>query len=252
MDLFFASNIKILRKRRGRTQEDVAFSIKIPRPTLGGYENGVAQPNLNTLVAFSNYFNIAIDTLLKIDLSKLSESELYQIENGNNTYITGGNLRILFSTINSQNNENIELISEKAQAGYTKSFGDAQYIKELPVFSLPFLSQNKKYRTFQISGDSMLPIPDKAYITGEFLQDWNNIKNGDLYIIITKQNGILFKEVRNSILDTQELTLISKNILYNPYPIPITDVKEVWKFVHYISSEVPLSLSNNDLIEKNL
>jgi hypothetical protein len=27
--------------------------------------------------------------------------------------------------------------------------------------------------------------------------------------------------------------------VYEPYDIPVNEVKEVWKFVHYISSEIP-------------
>ena len=44
--MFFSSNIKLLRKRRGRTQDEVAFTLQMKRPTLSGYENGVAQPGV--------------------------------------------------------------------------------------------------------------------------------------------------------------------------------------------------------------
>ena len=44
--MYFASNIKFLRKRRGRTQDDVAFALNLKRSTLSGYENGVAQPGM--------------------------------------------------------------------------------------------------------------------------------------------------------------------------------------------------------------
>ena len=66
--MYFTSNIKFLRKRRGRTQDDVAVALNMKRSTLSGYENGVAQPGIDTLVAFSGYFNLSIDTLLKIDI----------------------------------------------------------------------------------------------------------------------------------------------------------------------------------------
>ena len=42
--MYFTSNIKFLRKRRGRTQDDVAVALNLKRSTLSGYENGVAQP----------------------------------------------------------------------------------------------------------------------------------------------------------------------------------------------------------------
>ena len=71
-----------MRKRRGRTQDEVAFSLNMKRPTLSGYENGVAQPGVQQLIAYSEYFGISIDTLVKVDLSKLRESELRQLESG--------------------------------------------------------------------------------------------------------------------------------------------------------------------------
>ena len=63
--MYFTSNIKILRKRKGRTQDEVAFVLNLKRSTLSGYENGIAQPGIEILISFSGYFNISIDTLLK-------------------------------------------------------------------------------------------------------------------------------------------------------------------------------------------
>ena len=163
---YFASNIKLLRKRRGRTQDDVAFALKMKRPTLSGYENGVAEPGIETLVLFSDYFKIAVDTLIRTDLSKLPESQLSQLERGFDTLIRGSSLRVLATTVTPNEEENIELVSEKAKAGYRTGFADPEYIRILPAFHLPFLSKQKKYRTFQIVGDSMLPIPDGAWVTG--------------------------------------------------------------------------------------
>lgn len=236
---FFANNIKFLRKRKKRTQDDVAFTLEMKRSTLSGYENEVAQPSVNVLVQFSSYFKIAIDTLVKVDLTALAESQLSQIERGFDVFIKGSNIRVLTSTIDQENNENIELISEKAKAGYKSGFADPDYIKVLPTFQLPFLSRQKKYRTFQISGDSMLPIPDASYVTGEYIIDWNTIRDKHPYIILTLDDGVVFKVVENKIRDDKKLTLHSLNSFYDSYDIDIADVKEVWKFVHYISSEMP-------------
>jgi transcriptional regulator with XRE-family HTH domain len=237
--MYFTSNIKILRKRKGRTQDEVAFALKLKRSTLSGYENGVAQPGIEVLIAFSGYFNMSIDTLLKIDISRLSESQLGELERGYDAYIKGSNLRVLTTTVNAKNTENIELVPEKAKAGYTTGYADPEYIGELPVFTLPFLSDKRKYRTFQLKGDSMLPIPDGSWVTGEFLQDWMNIISGNAYIVFTMNDGIVFKVVENSIRTDGKLILYSLNSLYEPYEVHISEVKEIWKFVNYISSELP-------------
>jgi transcriptional regulator with XRE-family HTH domain len=237
--MYFASNIKFLRKRRGRTQDDVAVALNLKRSTLSGYENGVAQPGIEILVSFSRYFNMSIDTMLKIDMMKLSESQLGELERGYDAYIKGSNLRILTTTVDQDNLENIELVPEKAKAGYTTGYADPEYIGELPRFRLPFLSEKRKYRTFQLKGDSMLPIPDGSWVTGEFLQDWREIKNGKAYVVFTINDGIVFKIVENNLVNEGKLVLYSLNPVYEPYEVHINEVKEIWKFVNYISSEIP-------------
>ncbi len=237
--MYFSSNIKLMRKRKGRTQDEVAHALKMKRSTLSGYENEVSLPTVNVLIAFSKYFGIAIDTLVLVDLGSLSESQLSQLERGGDVYLRGSNIRVLATTVNSRNEENIELVPEKAKAGYATGFADPEFIKELPVFSLPFLSRQKKYRTFQLNGDSMLPIPHGAWVTGEFVQDWNTIISGHGYIILTLDEGIVFKIVENMIKKENKLRLYSLNPVYEPYDITVNEVKEVWKFVHYISSEIP-------------
>lgn len=235
----FSKNIKLLRKRRKRTQDDVAHTLHMKRSTLGGYENNVAHPGIEALIAFSKYYNIAIDTLLKVDLSELTERELSQVERGYDVYLKGSKLRVLATTVNQENEENIELVNEKAKAGYKSGFADPEYIKILPTFQLPFLSKQKKYRTFQISGDSMLPIPDGAYVTGEFVQDWSAIKSRQAYIILTIEDGIVFKVVENLLQQKQTLKMHSLNPLYDPYEIAANDIREVWKFVNFISTDMP-------------
>jgi transcriptional regulator with XRE-family HTH domain len=245
----FHSNIKLLRKRKNKTQDDLAAILNMKRSTLSGYENRVSEPGIEVLLEFSKYFNMAVDTLIKTDLSKLSESQLYQLENGDDVFLKGGNLRILASTVDSSNEENIELVSEKARAGYTNGFADPEYISELPVFRLPFLSVNKKYRTFQLNGDSMFPIPDKSFVTGEYVVDWNNIATGEACIVLTLDDGIVFKVVENKIREEGMLTLFSLNPLYDPFDVKVTNIKEIWKFVHFISQELPEPvLPENELV----
>lgn len=237
--MYFTSNIKFLRKRRGRTQDEVAVALNLKRSTLSGYENDVAQPGIDMLVSFSKYYNVSIDTLLTMDMTKLSESQLGELERGYDAYIKGSNLRVLTTTVGSDNIENIELVPEKAKAGYTTGYADPEYIEELPRFRLPFLSENRKYRTFQLKGDSMLPIPDGSWVTGEYLQDWHNIISGKAYVVFTINDGIVFKIVENNLKKDGKLVLYSLNPIYEPYEVHIAEVKEIWKFINYISNELP-------------
>jgi phage repressor protein C with HTH and peptisase S24 domain len=148
-------------------------------------------------------------------------------------------LRVLATTVTPGNEDNIELVNEKASAGYSRGFSDPEFIRVLPAFQLPFLPRDRKFRTFQITGDSMLPIPDKSYVTGEFIQNWRTIRNNTPCIVVTLDDGIVFKIVENLIESEGLLRLSSLNTFYEPFTIPVNQVKEVWRFIHYISSEIP-------------
>jgi len=217
----------------------VASTLGISRSTLNNYENGASGPSLESLLALSDYYHVAIDSLLRIDLSQLRESQWYELENGADVYLRGSKIRVLATTVGTDNKENVELVPEKAKAGYLNGFSDPEYISGLPVFRLPFLSEEKKYRTFQISGDSMLPVPDGAWVTGEFVQDWSSVKDGQLYIVLTLNDGLVFKQVKNELADSHRLQLVSLNPAYSPYPIDVSEILELWKFVHYISADLP-------------
>ena len=242
MKIFFDSNMRLLRKRKSLTQEDLAREVKTTRSTINNYESGIL-PSLDNLLVISEYFAISMDTLMRADLSKLSQLQLLQLER-QDTYIKGTYLRVLTTTIDSNNRENIELVGHKAKAGYTAGYNDPEFISGLPTFQLPFLSREKKYRMFQLDGDSMLPIPDKAHIIGEFLHDWNEIKDGHAYVFLTKEDGIVFKVAYNQIRKKKNILLRSLNPIYKPYEMDIHNVLEVWSFVNYFSSELPDEVPN--------
>jgi transcriptional regulator with XRE-family HTH domain len=78
--MFLAENLKFLRKRRKKTQDDVAFVLQMKRSTLNGYENGVGEPKLEKLIILADYYRIRIDELVRTDLRKLPESKLRNME----------------------------------------------------------------------------------------------------------------------------------------------------------------------------
>jgi transcriptional regulator with XRE-family HTH domain len=241
-------NLKFLRKRSGRSQEEVSSSLDIKRTTLSGYENGSAEPNSENLLKLCDYYQVTLDDLFRIDLSLREDSEWSSAGQKGRIDISGNSLRVIATTVNSENIDNIELVPIKARAGYTSGYADPDYIRVLPTFQLPFLSTNKKYRTFPIIGDSMPPVPDGSWVTGEYMQNWNFIKDGGPYIVITHDEGIVFKILYNQIEENGTLMLCSTNPMYEPYHLKISEIHEIWKFTHYISSEMPEpNLNRNEL-----
>jgi len=248
----FGGNIKLLRTRRGRSQEEVAISLDVKRSSYSGYENGSAEPTFDLLVRMSEYFKVSIDKLLRDDLGQLSESQLGIIERGGDVDMNGRRLRVLATTVDKQDRENVELVPEKAKAGYALGYADPEYISILPTFQMPFLAKDRKYRTFQISGDSMPPVAEGSWVTGEYVQNWQSIRDGQPYIVITKDDGIVFKVAYNQLKEKGTLLLCSTNPLYSPYEVQVANVLEVWKFVHFISAELPEPNMSRDELARSV
>ena len=226
--MYFANNLKFLRKRRKKTQMDLAAELELTRTTLSGYEKNV-QPPFKVLIRISHYFNVSIDAMIKYNLSMLPEFQLSQIEKGFDADITGNKLRLLTISVDEEGKENIEMVPVKAQAGYTNSYGDVDFIASLPKFKLPFLPDNKTYRSFQIKGDSMLPVSEGSWVTCSFVENWNELKDGNACIVVTKDEGIVFKLIYNRLTDGK-LLLVSTNPNYSPFELGVSHILEIWKF----------------------
>ena len=226
--MYFAENLKFLRTRRQKSQTDLAAELDLTRTTLAGYEKNV-QPPFRILIRISEYFNISLDALIKYWLEALSEFQLSQIEKGFDVDVTGNKLRLLTISVDSKGEENIEMVPVKAQAGYTNSYGDLEFIASLSKFKLPFLPKNKTYRSFQIKGDSMLPVKEGSWVTCSFVENWAEIKDGKACIVVTKDEGIVFKLVYKH-LDEGQFLLVSSNRNYSPYKLQVSQIFEIWQF----------------------
>lgn len=69
---FLGKNLRYLRKQSSKTQSEIASLIKKGQTTVGNWENGISEPSLEELLVISNYFDIPLDTLLKVDLSEVN------------------------------------------------------------------------------------------------------------------------------------------------------------------------------------
>jgi len=226
--MYLNANIKFLRKQKGLTQETLANALGISRSKLAGYELNIS-PSLETILEIADYFGVSVDILLRKDLGALSEYKLRQLLE-TDQFLRGRNLRILSTTVDAEGKELIEVVSQKAKASYLAGFSDPDFIEELPRFSLPFLPQDKKHRVFQVDGDSMLPIPEGAWLVCEYVDDWFSIKDGEKYVIVTEQDGVTFKIAYNQIREKERLLLCSGNPIYKPFYVNISDVREVWRY----------------------
>ena len=221
-------NIRFLRKKKGWTQEKFSKKIGIKRSLVGAYEEGRSDPRLSNLLKMCEVFSISLDNILKKDVSALPEAQYLKNEDQN--------VKVLSITVDKIGKENIELINQKASAGYLNSYSDFEFIENLPKFQLPFLNFSGTHRAFEIKGDSMLPLTSGSIVIGKFIEDLSFVKDGKTYILLTKEDGIIYKRVQ--VLDNM-IKLISDNKEYDPYTISSYDILEIWEGIAFFSLDFP-------------
>jgi transcriptional regulator with XRE-family HTH domain len=238
--VFFAGNIKFLRERKKLTQEAVAEKLSLTRSKLNALENGQTKsPQPEDYIKFSEYFKISIDSLMKVDLSKIGGLKLRELQAGNDVYMTGTNTRILAITVDRNNKENVEYVPVKAKAGYMSGgYNDPEFIAALPKFSLPGLPTHGTFRMFPTTGDSMLPIPENSRVIAKYLSDWYDIKPRTLCIVILVGNqDFVFKMV--TVNRDSTILLESINTLFKPYMVQAEEVREIWKYYEHHTNVLP-------------
>jgi transcriptional regulator with XRE-family HTH domain len=222
-----AKNIKHLRTLKGLSQEALAEELDATRSRIGSYEENRSAPTIEMLIKLSDYFKVPVDILIKNDLTKTKDSSFIEI----------GNQRVLFPIIVDENSENlIEIVPVKASAGYLAGYDDPEYIEQLEKIKLPFLPTGK-HRAFPIKGDSMLPMKSGSYVVGRFVEDRNDIKSGKTYVLVTLNDGMVYKRVINNIALNGSLLLVSDNKLYHDYSVPMDEVLELWEFTCSINTQ---------------
>lgn len=221
---YIATNIRHLRALRGFSQEYLAEELKWTRSMVASFETGRTEPSVSRLLELSSYTRLPIDALIKTDLRKSKEVSFIDI----------GNKRVLFPiSVNEHNEELIEIVPIEASAGYLNGYDDPEYIEALQKFNLPFLATGT-HRAFPIKGDSMLPVKPGAIIVAKFVESISYIKNGKTYIILTKDDGLVYKRVYNQ---QNTLLLVSDNKAYKPYEVAMEKVLELWEFSCCINTE---------------
>tara|TARA_B100000963_G_scaffold340008_1_gene338231 strand:- start:22 stop:786 length:765 start_codon:yes stop_codon:yes gene_type:complete len=236
--MYLAGNLKFLRKSKKLTQAQFAEKVGLTRSVIGAYEEGRAEPKLQSLLIMSQFFDLSLDDFL-----------LTPIDSNIETSFQGSPLRVLpISVDKSTDKELVTLVPYKAAAGYLAGFEDVEYISSLPTFHLPLseLPQDQSYRAFQIEGDSMLPIASGAYVIGSFMENWAQVGGNKSYIVVMKDEGIVFKRLEKN---KSSWTFHSNNADFESYRVEPAEVSEIWQARAHLSFSFPNQPSKSDAMQ---
>jgi phage repressor protein C with HTH and peptisase S24 domain len=209
-------------------------SILNGRPQKDGSRKKT-KPGYDVLLAIINTFEINPDYLFgKSTIMLRSEIKTF-------TSISHGHQNALTLAASEEEGEHFVYISVESRADYLKRYSDVDYITSLPSFKLPFLTHGK-FRCFEVHGNSMAPtFFNSDFVLGTAIETVSDIKNDEIYVIISETYGVIVKRVLNHVELHQKLVLKSDNEDGNfpDFIINVDEIKEVWKVISYLSKEIP-------------
>ena len=96
------TNIRLLRKTKNITQEELANALHISYQAISKWENGSSQPDIALLPAIANYFGVSIDELfgfkLQAILTAKTSAPTHKLQNLENFLLTASARTILSLT----------------------------------------------------------------------------------------------------------------------------------------------------------
>lgn len=207
----------------------MADTLGINRSTYSGYEQGKSEPISSLAIKISDYFNVKVDELLKSDL----DIPLFRQKISEPPSIYADGLRVVAVTVSEKQQGNIELVPVNAVAGYTTGFSSPEFIQDLPRFNLPGLPEGT-YRAFEVEGKSMPPIHEGFIVVGSYVEHWKDLKDGKRYVLVLRNEGVVFKRIVNEVGQNKKLVLCSDNPKFLPFTVSVVDVLEAWEMVAYV------------------
>ncbi len=118
---------------------------------------------------------------------------------------------------------------------YLANCQKVDYLRGLPTISLPFITSDRS-RAFEMGND--FPMQN-SIVVGSGISDWSDVNDGKFYILVTAQQGVIYRRVYNQVKIKGALLLSSDNPTIPSFEISIKDVVEIWEVNSFISQQLP-------------
>ncbi|RIY11767.1 LexA family transcriptional regulator [Hymenobacter rubripertinctus] len=141
-------------------------------------------------------------------------------------------------TVNAQGEEQVSIVSTKAQAGYLIARDVEETLGELDTISVPG-HHGKSVRAFEVAGDSMQPtISPGDLVIGSFTERLDLIQPKHIYVVVT-HDRLMVKRLRGPVKKNEPIELLSDNRFYDPFFLPQKELKELWQVNALLTGSIP-------------
>jgi len=222
----FGNRLLSVIKDNNISQTKLSEMLEVSTVSINNYVKRDRLPNADFLIKLKVLFP---ETDLGWLLTGVKPTKKYLFDDLKYAVVKEPTIPLVISA-NAQGEENVILVPHYAQAGYLDGYGDPEYLEMLPSYRLPLLN-NGTFRMFEVKGHSMTPtLHDSSIAVGEWCENFTDIQDDQIYIVVTKDDGIVIKRLLNRIDKYGNLYLKSDNRSeYPSYTIKPEDVVELWK-----------------------
>lgn len=75
-----SKNLKIFRKRKGLTQENVAETLNVVRQTISKWEKGISVPDAGMLIRLAEILDVSVNELIGSDIADEKNENMIAVE----------------------------------------------------------------------------------------------------------------------------------------------------------------------------
>lgn len=225
----FGKKLKAVREFLGFNQGEFAKSLDLKQGSYSMVENGKALLSSKKLFRLKELHNVNLNWLISDTIQEHWQSL------GIDSAFTRQVLPKTEKTMSEMGISQEEMLTGKynlvipsqARAGYTHEWSQEYLEDQIQICNIPGI--HGRARTFEVTGESMEPIITEGdFICCTAVEDPSlNIKDGNLYVIITSESGIYIKYLKKT---TFGVTCISSNAaVQKPFNMSYKEITEVWE-----------------------
>jgi transcriptional regulator with XRE-family HTH domain len=261
---YLAKNIRHLRKRSSKTQEQLGQDIRLGRSTIANYEAGFSSPtDPEVLIRLSNVFGVSIDELLTRDLSvafanTASGASASLPEPAPDVLFLSGNGRLpepvrekallhpqpataaQMIVVDSAGEEPIVFVSSEAAPAYADRRAEGSWLASLPLYKLPGLRAGT-HRIFEVADAAMGPrFSPGDRVVCRLAGSPGEVQDGHAYLLVTP-SGLWLRRVINRLPQGGGLLLLADEpaaVSQAPAVLHKENLLEIWSVEWVMSSRL--------------
>ena len=242
----FGDNLKLIRKRKNMSQEDLADKVNVSRQSVSKWENGEAYPEMNNILELCKIFNCKINDLVHVDMSdidsldeeivmkvvKFNEEKQKKVKTLSNIISLIGNIGkivmmvaipfvVLAMILVPYVISNVQVVENKV---------------ELTSDNIEVVDN----KTIQLFGVAVIGI-DEEISEGEVLEIFDNFSKGEIILYLESGFIFLLVDVIICIFILSYVEKLFKNIKDNNTPFTLDNVNYIKKISYLMIGLILIS-----------